>query len=49
MENDSNDSDIDEDEYKGTVQSLLRMPDCNIKDVWADNFEEEVKKMMKLC
>lgn len=43
------DSDIDEDDYKGGVQTLLRMSDCKIKEVWADNFDEEAKKMMKLC
>lgn len=32
------DSDADEDSYQGTVQTLLRMNDCNIRDVWADNF-----------
>jgi hypothetical protein len=33
------DSDIDEDDYKGAMQTLLRMSDCKIKEVWADNFD----------
>jgi hypothetical protein len=32
------DSDNDDETYQGTVQTLLRMNDCNIRDVWADNF-----------
>ena len=42
------DSDLDL-EYTGTLAQLFKMTDTEIQDVYADNFETEMKKFMKLC
>lgn len=41
-------SDVDSDEYREDVKELLRLPDTHICDVWAHNFEEEMKKLSKM-
>jgi hypothetical protein len=38
-------SDTDEPIYS---HDILTMPQTHIQDVWASNFDEEIKKLMKL-
>jgi hypothetical protein len=40
--------DIDSDEDFGECRDLLSMNETKICDVWALNFEEEMKKLLKL-
>ena len=41
-------SDVDSDEFMGEIRELLSLPDTSIRDVWASNFEEEMKLLMKM-
>lgn len=46
LERDS--SDVDSEDYGGEIRELLMLPDTSIRDVWASNFEEEMKLLMKM-
>ena len=41
-------SDNDSDDYRDDVKELLHLPDTHICDVWAHNFEEEMKRLSKM-
>ena len=46
--NGRDESDNDSDEYKDEIRELLNLPDTHICDVWAHNFDEEMKKLSKM-
>lgn len=46
--NQKNESDPDSEEDVGDVKELLHLPDTHICDVWAHNFDEEMKKLSKM-
>ena len=45
---DKSDSDVDSDDFGDSFRELLTLPDTHICDVWASNFEEEMKKLSKM-
>ena len=45
---DRDDSDIETEDYSETTRELLTLPNTHICDVWAHNFEEEMRKLSKM-